>query len=202
MPPKPKFTKEEVIAAGLNLVAEKGMSALTARDLGAKLGSSASPIFTLFTNMEELQQEIRKAALGRFESYDKKIDSEEPLFKQVGMQMILFALEEPELYKLLYMSNQEGAEEFEDIFEILGDVAQQCIDIIMKEYGLSEQDAKSLFEHVWIHTFGIGALCATGMCRFTKERISEMLTQDFMAMMIMMKSGNRGLYGKGIRDSD
>lgn len=191
MPPKRKFTREQVVNAALELVAEKGMSALTARDLGAKLGSSASPIFTLFTNMEELQEEVRKAALGHFESYAARTDSTDPIFKQVGMQMVLFALEEPALYQLLYMTNHEGAENFENIFEILGDVAQQCIDIIMRDYELAEQDAKTLFEHVWIHTFGIGALCATGTCRFTKERISEMLTQDFMAMMIMMKSGKR-----------
>ena len=29
MPPKPKFTREEIIAAALELVSEKGMSALT-----------------------------------------------------------------------------------------------------------------------------------------------------------------------------
>ena len=48
--------------------------------------------------------------------------------------------------------------------------------------------AKTLFEHVWIHTFGIGALCATGVCDFSHEQIAEMLTQDFTAMMMLMKS--------------
>ena len=35
MPPRPKFTREEIVAAALELVSEKGMSALTSRDLGA-----------------------------------------------------------------------------------------------------------------------------------------------------------------------
>ena len=63
MPPKSKFTREEVIAAALELVSEKGMSALTSRDLGARLGSSARPIFTLFSSMEEVQEEVKKAAI-------------------------------------------------------------------------------------------------------------------------------------------
>lgn len=46
---------------------------------------------------------------------------------------------------------------------------------------LSRGNAKTLFEHVWIHTFGIGALCATGVCDFSHEQIAEMLTQDFTA---------------------
>lgn len=40
MPPKAKFTREEIIAAGLDLVREEGFSALTARGLGARLGLS------------------------------------------------------------------------------------------------------------------------------------------------------------------
>ena len=35
---------------------------------------------------------------------------------------------------------------------------------------------------------GIGALCATGVCDFSHEQIAEMLTQDFTAMMMLMKS--------------
>ena len=54
MPPKPKFTREEIVGTALDLVREKGIEALTARELGAKLGSSARPIFTVFRNMEEL----------------------------------------------------------------------------------------------------------------------------------------------------
>lgn len=189
MPPKPKFTKEEVIEAALELVSEKGMEALTSRDLGARLGSSARPIFTVFKNMEELQQAVRDAALKRFESYAEKAVHYTPVFKQVGMQMILFAMEEPKLFQLVYMSENNGVKTFDEIFLRLGSVAQLCVDVIQRDYGLSEQEAKKLFEHVWIHTFGIGALCATGMCQFSEEQIIEMLGHDFMAMMMLIKSG-------------
>ena len=189
MPPKPKYTKEEIVAAALALVGEQGIDALTARELGARLGSSARPIFTVFRSMEEVQEEVRAAALKRFESYAEKAMHYTPVFKQVGMQMILFALEEPKLYQLVYMSENSEARTFEDIFARLGSVAQLCVDVIRRDYGLSEEDARSLFEHVWIHTFGIGALCATGMCRFSQEQILQMLGQDFMAMLFYAKSG-------------
>ena len=44
MPPKPKFTKDQMIAAALDIVSEKGLSALTARNLGARLGGSSRPM--------------------------------------------------------------------------------------------------------------------------------------------------------------
>ncbi len=189
MPPKPKFTKEEIVIAALELVSEKGIEALTARELGARLGSSARPIFTVFNSMEEVQEEVRVAALKRFESYAEKAMHYTPVFKQVGMQMILFAMEEPKLYQLVYMSENADATDFERIVERLGDVAQLCVDVIQRDYGLSVDDAKTLFEHVWIYTFGIGALCATGMCRFSQEETLQLLGQDFMAMLFYAKSG-------------
>ena len=193
MPPKPKFTKEEIVAAALELVSEKGMEALTARELGDRLGSSARPIFTVFNSMEEVQEAVRAAALKRFESYAEKAMCYTPVFKQVGMQMILFAIEEPKLYQLLYMSENAGATDFDGIVERLGDVAHLCVDVIQRDYVLSKEDAKTLFEHVWIYTFGIGALCATGMCRFSQEEIIQMLGQDFMAMLFFAKSGRMNM---------
>ena len=189
MPPKPKFTKEEIVAAALELVSEKGMSALTSRDLGARLGSSARPIFTVFDSMEEVQAAVRDAAMKHFESYAEKALHYTPVFKQVGMQMILFAKEEPVLYQLGFMTRNHEVTCFDDIYERLGEVAYRCLDVIEQDYGLSRQDAKTLFEHVWIHTFGIGALCATGMCNFSEAQIIEMLGHDFVAMLVHIKSG-------------
>ena len=56
MPPKPKYTKEEVVKVALDMVREQGVDSLTARDLGAKLGTSSRPIFTAFENMEDLKK--------------------------------------------------------------------------------------------------------------------------------------------------
>ena len=37
MPPKPKFTKEDIAAAAFDIIKKGGVSALTARELGKKL---------------------------------------------------------------------------------------------------------------------------------------------------------------------
>lgn len=189
MPPKAKFTKEQITKAALCVVSEKGAQALTAKELGAALGTSTTPIFTVFNSMQEVQDAVMLAAMERFEEYAHKAAHLGPVFKQVGMQMILFAKEEPKLYQLIFMSSISEAQTFDDIYAHLGSLADECLDVLQKDYDLSKADAKTLFEHVWIHTFGIGALCATGVCDFSHEQIAEMLTQDFTAMMMLMKSG-------------
>lgn len=187
MPPKPKFTKEEIVAAALELVSEKGLDGLTARELGAALGSSARPILTVFENMEELQGAVRKAAMARFEQFAEKHLPDMPIFKQVGMQMVLFGRKEPKLYQLLFMQEQENSTDFDHVFSLLGDTADRCIQAIKEDYGLTAQEAKALFENVWIYTYGIGTLCATGVCRFTEEELSRLLTGQFQAVMGLIR---------------
>lgn len=187
MPPKPKYTKEEIIAAALNVVSCGGIGALTAKSLGNALNTSASPIFTVFTSMQEVQDAVKCAAMQRFESYAHKTGNNMPIFKQVGMQMILFAKEEPLLYQLIFMSQNSDVKTFEDIYAHLGTVADECLAAIQMDYGLPSDSAKAVFEHLWIYTYGIGTLCATGMCNFSDNRISEMLTREFTAMMMLLK---------------
>lgn len=190
MPPKPKFTREEIVATALNLVSKKGVDALTAKELGIALGSSARPIFTVFKNMKEVQDAVRVAAMQRFESYSEKIFPGMPLFKQVGMRMVLFSIQEPKLYQLLFMQeSSHTTTTFDDMFGELGATANICIEMIQKEYDLDIEDAKTLFQNVWIYTFGVGVLCATGVCHFSEKELGYMLTTEFQAMIMLVKSG-------------
>ncbi len=187
MPPKPKFTKEEIVQTALKIVSQNGVESLTAKELGDALGTSARPIFTVFNSMKEVQNEVRNAAMRRFESFaEQKLDM--PLFKQVGMQMVLFGAKEPKLYQLLFMQENRNAVSFDDVFGELGPTAETCIGLIQKEYGMNEKEAKLLFENVWIYTFGVGALCATRVCHFSEEKLGQMLSTEFQAMMLLVKS--------------
>lgn len=183
MPPKPKFTKDEIVAAALNIVSRKGIDGLTAKSLGNELGSSARPIFTVFSGMGEVQEQVRTAAMAKFEHFSVGEFPNMPLFKQIGMKMVLFGVREPKLYQFLFMRENADATSFDDVFGELGATAKLCIQVIEKDYALDPESARILFENVWIYTFGIGALCATGVCTFSEETLGKMLTTQFQAMM-------------------
>ena len=189
MPPKAKFTREEIIEAALNLAAEKGLRSLTARELGAVLGCSTRPIFTAFKNMEEVLLEVRKAALAKFEIYARRAMNFTPVYKELGVQMILFAVEQPKLYRLLFMTEKPEAQNFDDVFANLGDMATLSVEVIQRDYELSYENAKLLFKHNWINTYAIGALIATGVCKFSQSEIQDMLSREFVAMLMLIKSG-------------
>ena len=92
MPPKAKFTKKEIVQAALEIVRADGISSLTARALGLKLGSSSRPIFTVFTSMDEVLQEVEEAAKILYREYIQRGLQDTPAFKGVGTEYIMFRL--------------------------------------------------------------------------------------------------------------
>ncbi len=187
MPPKAKYTRQDIISIALDLVAEQGINALNARSLGAALGTSTRPVFTAFTSMGELLAEVRTAAMERFNIY-VNTDVIQPPFKNVGMKMIRFAAEQPKLFQLLYMSENENTRGFDGVFRELGENSGKCIEYIMCDYDMSREDAMKIFRSLWLYTFGIGVMIASKICRFDENEISDMLSQQFRAVIGLIKS--------------
>lgn len=189
MPPKAKYTREEIIEKAFEMTRQKGIDAVVARELGKELGTSSSPIFTAFKNMEELHQEVRKVAMREFESYVSDALNYTPTFKYVGMKMIEFAMKEPKLFQLLYMREHNNDQSYAMMVDELGDTVAVCIEILQREYTLTKEEAESLFRQVWLQTFGICVLVAGKVCRLTPEEISEMLSLGFKGTLMVIKSG-------------
>lgn len=189
MPPKAKFTKEEIVQVAFDMTRENGFSSVTARELGKRLGTSATPIFTVFQSMYELQKEVRKLAMREFEKYVADALEYTPAFKQFGVRMIQFAMQESQLFRILYMEVNEESQSFDEMLESLGESAQVCINLIQKDYDVSEQDAKNLFRQAWINTFSVCVLLVNKICYFSPEEITNMLGLDFQGTLMLIKSG-------------
>lgn len=183
MPPKAKFTKEEITEAAFNIVRTDGLDALTSRELGVRLGSSARPIFTVFRNMEEVQQAVVDAAKTLYKEYvSKGLRAEHP-FKGVGTQYILFSVNEPKLFQLLFMTERPQVPDLSGVLPLIEDSYEEILVSIQDDYGIDAVFAEKLYRHLWIYTHGIATLCATQMCRFTDTEISSMITEVFTSVL-------------------
>lgn len=190
MPPKAKFTKNEIIKAALEIVRTEGFAALTARALGTKLGSSARPIFTVFQSMEEVQQAVVEAAKAMYREYIQKGLADTPAFKGVGTQYILFSMNELKLFQLLFMKEHTNVPELSTVLPMIDDNYEAILSSVKDGYGLTRETAERLYHHLWIYTHGIAALCATKMCRFSGEEISKMMTEIFISLLKNIKAGS------------
>lgn len=186
MPRKFMFTREEIIAAALELTRKGGISALTARALGTELGSSSRPIFGLFKNMEEVQQEVLKAADDLYQNYLKE-DMENrkyPPYKASGMAYIRFAKEEKELFKLLFMRDRTHENIEEDREKI-----KPLLDLIQQNLELTEEEAYMFHTEMWLYVHGIATALATSYLVWNEEFISRALTDGYDGMKARYEKG-------------
>ena len=190
MPPKAKFSKEQIVSAALGIIRESGAGKLTARALGKKLGSSACPIFTVFDNMEDVMCETIKTAYRLYDEYIAEGLKATPAFKGVGMQYIAFAIKEPKLFQLLFMTEKEQNPTMENVLPMIDNNYTHILSSV-KAYGLSDIDAEKIYKHLWVYSHGIAVLCATRLCSLTVEEIGNMLTEIFIALLKEVKTGEK-----------
>lgn len=187
MPPKAKFTKEQITETGLNLVQEQGADKLTARALGNALGSSSCPIFTVFENMKEVKDAVIQAARAIYKEYINRGLTETPAFKGVGTQYILFSINEPNLFRLLFMTGRDMVPDFNGILPMIDESYERILASIVTGYGIERNAANRLYRHLWIYTHGIATLCVSKICSFTPEEISGMMTEVFISLLKNIK---------------
>ena len=180
MPPKVKITKDEIIQAALNVARVKGASRVSTRDIAAELQVSTRPIFTYFDTMDEVRAEIRKAAEAVYQQYILRGLAEPLPFMGVGMQYIRFAKEEPQLYRLLFLTPaQEGDSGMQD-------AAQQTLALINPSlcsfYHMDASAAERYGFDMLLVAHALAAQIVSGACPYTDSDIRRIFTHFSLAL--------------------
>lgn len=183
------FTKEEILNAALELTRKKGFDAVTARALGAELGTSPRPIFSLFENMADVQQSVLKAADELYQSYlvADMSSGKYPPYKASGMAYIRFAREEKELFKLLFMRDRTA--EDKDRNEISKET-EQLTELIRKQVNITKEQAVMFYLEMWAYVHGIAAMIATGFYDWSEELCSKTLTDMYQGLKYKYENQN------------
>ena len=176
MPPKAKFTRETIIDTAFIITQEQGIDAVTARELGKRLGSSARPIFTVFASMEEVKELVILRAKELYQQYVEEGLKNELPFKGIGLAYIRFASEQPKLFQLLFMSTFHDKPDLSSILPVLDDHYDRTVWSVQEPFHLEKEPAQRLYQHLWIYTHGIATMIVTGLCSYSMEQIEENMT--------------------------
>lgn len=156
MPPSVRFSREAVLNAAYQLIRREGPAALNARSVAKELGGSTQPIFRLFTNMDDLKASVIEQAL---QDWKNKLrmrmqDSAFP-YLSIGMSYLIFARDEPELFKLLFMRDRVSDGSCRDYNVDFG------IPLIEHAVGVDVSTARQLYERNWLYCHGLAVAIAT-----------------------------------------
>lgn len=185
MAPKNKFTREEMVAAAVQVVRGKGIDALTAKALAEELGTSTQPVFTCFGAMDAVKDAVQGAATLLYDEYVAKGLKEKIPFYGVGMQFIRFAREEPQLYRLLFLTQTE--ERDGGALEAMKRSQTMVVPFLERIYRIGEKEAKRYFRDLWLVVHSIATLIVTGGCTYSDAEIGMILTGFSISIYKAMK---------------
>ena len=175
MPPKIKYPKEEVVGAALRVARRRGIDAVTAQSVAAEMNVSVGPIFTHFDTVEQLRGAVFLRAKEIYRDYIERGLAGPVPFLGVGQQYLRFAHEEPEFYKLLFLTRPGGVSGGAmEALRFSQDLARESI---MRIYRMDAHTADCYFRDLWLVVFGFATLIVTDDCPYTDEEMSAVLTE-------------------------
>ena len=174
MAPRNKFSRDEMIEKAVQVVRKQGIGALTAKSLANELGVSTQPVFTCFHTIEEVRREVVNAAKILYDDYVKEGVCSDIPFLGFGMHYIRFAKEEPELYRLLFLSTDQS--EGNSAFEEMNASLELVTDSMQETYHIDAKTAERYFRDMWLVAHSLATLIVTGSCPYTDQEIGRILT--------------------------
>lgn len=160
MPPKVKFTRDDVIEAAFEVVEESGLRNLTARRVAGKLGSSTAPVYKHFTAMDQLALELIKRTQRLLLEYTT-IPYTDRVFLNMGTGVAMFACEHSRLYRVLLLEGNEYRDVVNEFLEILEEEMTKD-----KRFScLSREERHTLLHKMWTFTHGLASLICVGIIK-------------------------------------
>ncbi len=178
MPPAVRFSHDSVLDAAYQLVRRDGPSALNARAVARELGGSTQPIFRLFANMDELYREVIALADRNFCSGAKEAASQsDNPYLSICMNYLLFARDEPQLFKLLFMRDRVS----EDALGREYTHSWGC-PVIIQSIGVDQETAWKLYERSFFFVHGLATCIATKYLPcMDEEQMHNILVESIQA---------------------
>ena len=158
MPPKKQFNRDMILKAAVEVVRERGMRALTARGVADKLKSSTAPVYSYFKSMGELRKSVVEHARDRLFHYATRPHTDR-VFLNMGTGYALFARDEKELFRAMFLGRVTFTEIIDDLLDLLKD--QLVKDPRFTHLPALEREA--LLEKMWIYTHGLATLICAGL---------------------------------------
>lgn len=114
-----KAFRDRLCAVAERLFAERGLQAVTMRELARGLGVSAMTAYRYFEDKEEIFAAVRAAAFERFAAALERAAAVKGSARErataVGRAYVEFAFAEPDAYRLMFDVNQPDVERFADL---------------------------------------------------------------------------------------
>jgi hypothetical protein len=128
--------------------------------------------------MADVQNDVLVQSYALYHQYiaEETASGRYPPYKASGMAYIRFAMEEKELFKLLFMRERTNEEISADFCDPI------IIERILEANAFTREQAEQLYLSMWIYAHGIATMLVTSFFTLDVEQISEQLSAVYQSM--------------------
>lgn len=186
MPPKAKITREMILDTAFEIVRKEGADKVTARSISEQLNCSTQPVLYYFSTVEE----IKKAVYIKVDEYhgaylmNIEMTSENPMLA-IGINYIKFAIEERNLFRFLFQSNEFSGISMLELLET--EEFLPMLGMLQSELDISMEDAKEIFSTLFIFSHGYASLYANNTMLYNEQDVIRALDKIFVGAVCTVK---------------
>ena len=169
--------KSEAISRAAEMIEAEGYEKVSMRSLAKQIGVSQTALYRHFNDKSELMAAVAEIGFGRLFAYLDKNDQQQTAtvtdrFKSLGVAYILFALENPTHYRLMFggkIANHEAYPGLAEAAKSVFDVLVQAVEAgqIANEFRVGS--AHALASVAWAGVHGSAELLLDGHLRSVSE---------------------------------
>jgi len=184
---KTKFSANQIVDAAFRILRTKGPEAVVARAVANELGSSTMPIYSYIKSKELLVEALLKRALAVLYEYmtEKRTGD---MWIDWGVGHVIFALEEPQLFKLV-IREHSPADESRPHWKLWNTILEAAADYPPFD-GLSAEQVEMVMLRRYIFTKGLATHLSKAPRGFLSEaQITDMIRGTSQALLEGARSG-------------
>ena len=191
MPPKQRFTPQDIIEAAFQVVRKQGWEGFSARTIASELNSSTRPIYDYFNSMENIEAEVVKKILAYFVEFLSRERTGDKWLDQ-ALGYVLFAAEEKHLFRCI---NDEKHTPFQRQFARhhwvqLGEALSE--DERFKN--ISAESKHKVRAARWVMIHGLSYLISNGWFKTPITEDSILSEEIGFTLTEFLKKVNHGIY--------
>jgi AcrR family transcriptional regulator len=185
--------RDDILKAALRLVEEKGVAAVTMREVAGALGYSATAIYQHFQSKEDLLLTLKLQAGDLLTEAMEQARSEPTLAEQLramGQAYVQFGLDNPTYYQLIFQDTESGISPTEEQMTRLRrswTIMRDTLKAWMAELGVRGIDVDQEAHVLWAMGHGVTSLALAGRFPFADH------TQIFALFDISAQRWGQGL---------
>lgn len=186
MPPKARISKEMIIEEAFQIARTQGVDKITARSISQRLKCSTQPVLYYFATVEEIKAVVYQRADEYHTRWlmNMECDYGNPMLC-IGMNYIRFAVEEKNLFHLLFQSNEFSGAGLMDLIQ--SEELEPILQVLRQEAGVTTEEAREIFTTLFVFVHGYASMFANNEMTYDEKSLVKSLTKVFVGAIYAAK---------------